>query len=57
MLARITVREDDVDISDSDDDDESEFKGYIYIYIYVAVVPLLKKYPVHVAPFLLNELG
>lgn len=27
MLARITIREDDVDISDSDDDDESEYKG------------------------------
>lgn len=26
-VARITIREDDVDISDSDDDDESEYKG------------------------------
>lgn len=32
LLARITIREDDVDISDSDDDDESEYKGYVYMH-------------------------
>lgn len=48
MLARITIREDDVDISDSDDDDESEYKGSMAC---TAVIPLLKKYMVCVAPF------